>query len=218
VTAGPIVALVDGPLPDGHPALVSRIDLAAPESLPGSASAQHAAAIVTTILAHAPSARIINFVIFGRKLTTSAEIVAGALTRADGADIIHCSFGLPRPDPALEAGVARLVAGGRLIVAASPARGDPVWPAGFPGVTSVQGDARCGPADWSMLSLPHADFGACPRSATQPAIAGSSMAAAHLTGHFAARLARGIARGDLIETMACEARFSGRERRSTFGE
>jgi hypothetical protein len=213
VKTGPTVALLDGPLAENHPALLSRIYLVPPgtQDDPG---ARHASSIAAAILAHAPSARIVNLVIFGAKLTTSAELVAKAMSLADMQDIVHCSFGLPRPDPALEAEVARLVAVDRPIIAASPARGNPVWPAQFPGVITVQGDARCGPAEWSHLALPHARFGACPRTVDQPEIAGSSIAAAHLTGHLVARFASGAARGELIERLAREARFFGPERRN----
>jgi hypothetical protein len=103
-----------------------------------------------------------------------------------------------------------------LLVAASPARGPAVFPAAYPGVLRVCGDARCGPGDVSGLGGEPADFGACPR-AVGVAVAGASAAAAHVSGIVAAWLAsRGVAAATGEETrahLAEVARFRGRERR-----
>jgi hypothetical protein len=212
VTAGPLVALVDGPLAPDHPALagVERFDAGGGDG----PAAAHAAAMAAAILAHAPGARLLDLVVFGGALSTAAATVARALAAAaaSGAPLVHCSFGMARPDPALEAAIAALVGAGRLVTAAAPARGAPVWPAACPGVIAVQGDARCGPADWSRLDLPTAAFGACP-AIEGHAPRGASVAAARIAGMVASRLATGLSASGAVAALRAEARFVGRERR-----
>ena len=127
------------------------------------------------------------------------------------AEIVHCSFGLQRKDVGLADAVAGLVAQGRLVVAAAPARGGPVFPAAYPGVISVQGDARCEAGVWSWLNLPTAEFGACPSLVKGSEVAGASVAAAYFTGHVANLQARGV--DDLHTALRSRAAFVGRERR-----
>lgn len=214
--SGPLVALVDGPLaPD--PAVPAPRPDDAPARL--SPAARHAAAMAAAIAAHAPGARLVGVAVFEDRLVTSAEAVARALGAAAASEamIVHCSFGLARPDAAIAQAVAALLAAGRLVVAAAPARGGPVWPAAAPGVIGVQGDARCGPEDWSWLDLPGAAFGACPGLAADPDVRGASVAAARLTGMLAARLGAGAAPGAALASLRAQARFHGRERRPPAG-
>lgn len=194
-----LVALIDGALAPGHPALEGRIVLGAE---PGPPATAHAEAVAAAILAHAPEVRIRSIAVFGATLATDAATLARALGAAEGADIVHCSLGLARNDPAVAAALARLSG---TVVAASPARGAPVWPASLPGVVAVQGDARCGPDAWSLIDPSRPLYGACPRSAAHPAVAGASIAAAHLTGHLARH---GLA------ALEAGASWLGRERRT----
>lgn len=207
-----LVALIDGPLPPAHPALAGREDVIEGANA-DSPAGRHAAAMAAAILATAPATRIIGLAVFVGQLTTSAAALAAALERAAASEarIVHCSLGLPRPDEAVARAVAQLVAAGRIIVASAPARGGPVWPAALPEVFSVQGDARCGPGQWSLLDLPTARYGASPRHDAKPEIAGASMAAAHLTGIIAASPWRDIA--DARAALDTKAAFRGRERR-----
>jgi hypothetical protein len=214
---GPLVALVDGPLADGALA-PEAADPSRREAEHGRSpcpAARHAAAMAAAIAAHAPGVRLASVVVFEDRLVASAAAVARALDAAGetGAAIIHCSFGLARPDAPIAQAVAALLGAGRLVVAAAPARGGPVWPAALPGVIGVQGDARCGPQDWSRLDLPHAAFGACPSLAADPAILGASVAAARLTGMIAAHLGTGAAPAEALALLRAQARFQGRERR-----
>lgn len=205
------VALIDGPLAADHPALGARNllragDAAGPEGT-------HAAAMAAALLAGCPGARIDNLVVFGGGLTTTAECVASALGAAEGAALVLCAFGMARADPGMAAAVARLLDAGALVVAAAPARGAPVCPAGFAGVVSVQGDARCGPGDWSRLDLPQARFGACPALADHPGVGGASVAAAHFAGIVARRIGAGEDPAGVIAELARTAPHQGRERR-----
>ena len=86
-----------------------------------------------------------------------------------------------------------------------------MFPAAYPGVISVQGDARCEAGAWSWLNLPTAEFGACPSLAKGSEVAGGSVAAAHFTGHVANLKARGV--DDLHAALRSGATFVGRERR-----
>jgi hypothetical protein len=209
---GPLIALIDGPLAPDHPALARQMP--ADEAPPDSPGGRHAAAVAQAILAGAPEARFLSLPVFGQRLVTDAGSLAAALRAAAEAEIVHCSLGLPRPDELVGAAVAALTDGGRALVAAAPARGRPVWPAAYPGVASAQGDARCGPGDWSFLDLPGALFGACPRLEGHPGIAGASIAAAHLTGLIAGLVGRGASPRSAIAELRSRARFVGRERRA----
>jgi hypothetical protein len=177
-----LIALIDGPLPPDHPAVAQLIDVRG-GAVVDSPAGRHATAVAGAILAGAPGARFVNIAVFAGTLGASAADLAAALDTAagTGAPIVHCSLGLPRDDGAIAGRVARICGAGRIVVASAPARGGPVWPAALPDVISVQGDARCGPGQWSRLGLPTADYGACPRSAAPSGIAGASVAAANLT-------------------------------------
>lgn len=206
------VVLIDGPLPPGTPGLVAREVLR-----PGgdTHSEGHAAAMAAALRAGCPGVGIVNLVVFGAGLSTDADIVTRALTRAAGLRpaLVLSAFGMVRADAAMAAACAALGAAGVCIVAAAPARGGPVWPAAFPGVLAVQGDARCGPGEWSHLALPQADFGACPLVAGHEQARGASAAAAHFAGLLTQRLAMGLPAADALKALRREARWQGRERR-----
>lgn len=206
----PLIALIDGPVPDAERRVFVGRD-APPDPAQDSPAARHAQAMQRAILAAGP-ARILNLVVFDAALSTDADRVARALRMAAdaGAAVALCALGLPRPDPGIGAGVAALLAQGAVVVAASPARGGPVWPAAFAGVASVQGDARCGSEGWSRLGPPLARFGACPGT-PGAGPAGASVAAAHFAGIAARRLDR--EGGDALAALDRDAPWQGRERR-----
>ena len=203
------IALIDGPLAPDHPALGRAEAFCTPHPDAAlSPAARHAGAMAAAILRGAADAVLLSHVIFPGALTTSAAAVSAALDRAarSEADIVHCSFGIGRDLPQLARAVAAVLAAGKRLVAAAPARGQAVYPALYSGVIAVQGDARCAPRDWSLLDLPHAAFGACP-SGPDPAIRGASIAAAHFTGLLARHLPVG---GEAA--MRDRAAYHGRER------
>lgn len=206
------IALIDGPLDPADPKVLHAERLRDGD---GPHARAHAAAMRAAALAGCPGARLLSLGVFGAGLSTDAATVAAALDRAAalGAEVALCAFGMGRRDEAIAAACARLLAAGTAVVAAAPARGGPCWPAALPGVVSVQGDARCGPGDWSALGPPAPDWGACPVAPGHEGAAGSSTAAAHFAGLLAARMAVNR-RAAALDALRRSATFQGRERRS----
>lgn len=193
------IALIDGPL-DG-PACPARA---------------HARAMQRAILSGHPAADLTLFQVFRHQLSTSVETVVQALQAAAASDvqIVHCSFGLPRRDAALDAAINTLVSKGVCVVASHPARGsETVWPSSHPRVISVQGDVRCAAGDWSVLQLDPPLFGACAVE-EDPSAGGASVAAAHFTGHLSRLMAQGAGLEHVQQRLWQDARWRGRERRT----
>jgi subtilisin family serine protease len=172
----------------------------------------HGTAVATVILHHAPQARLLDAQAFGAGTRAEPAGVAAALhwlinqrTR-----LVNLSLGLRHDREILRSAVAAARAAGLLLIAATPARGAPVYPAAYPGVLRVTGDARCAPGEVSALGGEPADFGACPRD-LDGTPSGASLAAAHVTGLIAGGLERTDA--DVRAILAAALRFHGRERR-----
>jgi len=152
----------------------------------------HGSALAAVIAGHAPDARLANAQVFDDRAATTAASVAAALDwlRGHGVRLANLSLGLADDRAVLRRAVAEAVAAGLLLVAASPARGGPVYPAAYPGVLRASGDARCAPGELSWLGSAQADVGACPLldgATPRPGTpAGASVAAAHVTGLLAA--------------------------------
>ncbi|MCV6598741.1 MAG: hypothetical protein OIF40_16875 [Mangrovicoccus sp.] len=180
----PVIAVIDGPLPAQWPGL--RHVIACCELHPriaDSPARAHGQAVTRAIQLGCPEAVIDSYGVFPGRLATSVSAVCAGLEQAlhSDADIVHCSFGMPEPAPRMDALIAALIRAGKSVVASAPARGSAAYPAGFDGVLSVQGDARCAPSAHSYLNLPHAKFGAY-AGAEGDLIRGASRAAAHFTG------------------------------------
>jgi hypothetical protein len=94
---------------------------------------------------------------------TSGAAVAAAIDWAveRRVGLIHLSLGLAGDRAVLRLAVQRAIDAGCILVAATPARGAPVYPAAYPGVIRATGDARCAPHEISALR-PWV-FGGCPR-------------------------------------------------------
>lgn len=150
---------------------------------------------VAGILLHcAPQAELLVVQVFRERLTTTAVQVAAAIdwAVANGAQLVNLSLGLREPRPVLAEACARAVAAGAVLCAAAPARGQTVYPAGFPGVLRVTGDARCAPGELAAIGSAEIDFGAHVRPLDGSlAGAGASMACAWFTGLAARHFARG---------------------------
>ncbi|MFR0692982.1 hypothetical protein ACLUTX_26560 [Enterobacterales bacterium AE_CKDN230030158-1A_HGKHYDSX7] len=99
-----------------------------------------------------------------------------------------------------------------LVCASSPARGEPVFPASYPGVIRVTGDARCAEGEWSWLDSPQADFGA---AVTVGGRSGASLGCAAFSGHLAALLVERpeLSNVQLVGLMRERAVFRGIERK-----
>ncbi len=146
----------------------------------------------------------------------TAAVLAAAIdwALAERAQLLHLSVGLLQDRGVLRSAVARALASGVLIVAATPARGRTVYPAFYPGVIRASGDARCSREEISHLGAHSVDFGACPLHASGPqrVFRGASIGAAHLSRFIVSHVGAGLAAAATRETLTRLAAFHGRER------
>lgn len=91
--------------------------------------------------------------VFRGRLPASAAAIGAAIDWcvAEGANLVHLSLGLSTDREVLRTAVTRALNEGAVLVAATPARGGPVFPAAYVGVIRGTGDARCGPGELSVL-------------------------------------------------------------------
>jgi hypothetical protein len=152
--------------------------------------------------------------VFAERWQTSALQVAAAIhwLVEQGVVLINLSLGLRQDRPLLRAACERALEAGIVLCASSPAQGEPVWPASYPGVLRITGDARCAPGQWSWLDSAQADFGA---PVAAGGLAGASLACANFSGQLARHLQQhpGSAGEALLEHLRREAAFIGPERR-----
>lgn len=182
----------------------------------GEDAISHGAMLADVILSHAPGIAFLNAKIFaGRPVTEPAVIAAGLRWLvAEGAALINMSFGLRDDREVLRQACEQVLAAGVIVVAASPARGDAVYPAAYDGVLSASGDARCAPGDISHLASRQAEFGACPRGIKEtagPLVGGASLATAHVSGKIAAYLVDGGTAGEARAHLQSIAKYHGPE-------
>lgn len=172
----------------------------------------HGTTVASIVLHHAPHARLLCAQAFGAGGRAEAAAVADALRWLieERARLVNLSLGLPYDRVVLRAAVAEARTAGLILIAATPARGAPVYPAAYPGVLRVTGDARCAPSELSALGGAPAAWGACPRD-LDGTPGGASLAAAHLTGLLARDL--GTAATDASLILGRAVRFHGREHR-----
>jgi len=183
----------------------------------------HGTAVAAVIAGHAPTARLANAQVFHGRGVASAAAVAEAIDWlvAAGVRLINLSLGLREDRTLLRSACRRACDGGAILLAASPARGAAVYPAAYPGVIRVTGDARCGADEISVLDTAQGDFGACVHSAQSGRpLAGASAAVAHVTGLVAVQLGREPEMD--AEQARCRLRematYSGPERRAAVPE
>ncbi len=143
---------------------------------------------MTRLIAEAgPQAEIHHAQVFGARFSGAPMVVAAGLDwlRAQKVQLVCMSFGMPVERAVLRKACDRAINDEILLVAAAPAQGDAVFPASWPGVISVTGDARCRQkGQITDLQGVQADFGTWCASPEHRGgkIAGSSVAAAHFTG------------------------------------
>lgn len=180
---------------------------------------------VTRLIAEmAPDATLLHAQVFGARFTSAPALVAAGLDwlNDQAVEIISMSFGMPHERAVMRDACERAIAEGRLLVAAAPAQGRPVYPAGWPGVIAVTGDARCKvKGETSDLLGQQADFGTWCASPEQGggAIAGSSVATAHFTGLIATYLAhhKNASYDDVVAAFRASATYVGPEQRLAGG-
>ncbi len=179
----------------------------------------HGSRIIDIIQHLAPEAEVLSAQVFHDRFTTTAAQVAAAIDWLveQGAQVINLSLGLRQDRDSLREACQRALKQGVILCAASPARGEPVYPSGYPGVFRMTGDARCERDQISYLETEFADFGACVRPLDDsPGQSGASLGCAHLSGHLARYLQQAHQPGlsDARQWLIAASRYQGPERRS----
>ncbi|MHC6225451.1 subtilisin-like serine protease QhpE [Pseudomonas sp. X10] len=175
----------------------------------------HGSTVLDTLLERGDAGEVLVAQVFGGQWATTALQVSAALfwLVEQGAALVNMSLGLQQDRHVLRQACATAVEAGVLLCASSPARGGPVYPASYPGVIRVTGDARCGPGQWSWLDSAQADFGApvSPAGGT----AGASLACAALSSQVWAFLRGhpGAKREQVLAYLRDNAAFVGPQQR-----
>ncbi|GGO79246.1 hypothetical protein GCM10011348_13060 [Marinobacterium nitratireducens] len=178
----------------------------------------HGSAIADIIRAQAPDARLVVAQVFGERFSTTTAQVAAAIDWLveQQVAVINLSLGLRQDRPQLRDACERALKAGVLLCAASPARGDPVYPSAYPGVFRMTGDARCDRDEVSHLETEFADFGGHVRPLDgRLGASGASMGCAHLSGLLARYLTEGgrPGVGNARQWLIDRAAYRGPERR-----
>ncbi len=182
----------------------------------------HGTLIAQLILTSSTEVELLSAQVFSEHgASTSASVAAGLdwLIEA-GAGLACMSFGLRADRPVLEQSCRRASRAGVILVAAAPARGDPVYPAAYENVIAVTGDARCEPGEFSHLQSERAKFGACayPAGATAGVLgsSGASLATAYAAREAATFLSShlGAQSADVVQHLTSLCRYRGAERRT----
>lgn len=180
----------------------------------------HGSAIARLVLARAPAVRLLSAQVFAAGQPTTAFAIAAAIDWCvdRGARIVNLSLGLLDDRAVLRESCRAASARGVLLVASRAARGAVTYPAAYPAVLAVSGDARCDEDDCSCMA-PEDFFGASPRPFGDTPGGGASFAAARVSGLAAAFLDRHPAAeaADFFHHLRAIARFHGRERRQATG-
>lgn len=175
----------------------------------------HGSQVLNCLLGQGGCGEVLVAQVFTEQWLTSALQVSAALfwLVEQGAMLINMSLGLQQDRHVLRAACAAAVEAGVLLCASSPARGAPVYPASYPGVIRVTGDARCRPGQWSRLDTTQADFGA--QVDPSSGRAGASLASAALCGQVRRFLSLQPAAGreQVLVYLRDNAAFVGPERR-----
>ncbi|MBF8707982.1 MULTISPECIES: peptidase S8 and S53 subtilisin kexin sedolisin [Pseudomonas] len=174
----------------------------------------HGSAVLAGLQREAGPVPVLLAQVFDAQASTSALQVAAALLWLveAGATLVNLSLGLQQDRPVLHQACAEALAAGVLLCASSPAQGGPVYPASYPGVIRVTGDARCAPGQWSWLGTRQADFGGYVGVGGR---AGASLGCAALSGRVAALLRDrpGMDLPQVHDWLRHHAAFAGPERR-----
>lgn len=175
----------------------------------------HGSVVLETLRQQAGPLRVHVAQVFAERWQTSPLQIAAALHWLVEQDValVNMSLGLRNDRPVLREACVVAHTAGILLCASSPAQGEPVYPASYPGVIRITGDARCAPGQWSWLNSPQADFGA--HVAAANGVAGASVGCAALSGIIAGYLQAnpGAGREAVLEWLREGAAFTGPERR-----
>ncbi|KAF1030578.1 MAG: Subtilisin E [Pseudomonas sp.] len=176
----------------------------------------HGSAVIEAIRRQAPSALLCVAQVFDGRGVTSTLQIAQAIDWLVTQDVrlINLSLGVRQDRDLLREACASAVAHGVLLCASSPAQGPGVFPANYPQVLRITGDARCSEQEWSWLDSAQADFAACVRGVSAGQ-SGASLGCAALSGHIARFLAEQprANNAQVLQWLRDNARFRGPERR-----
>ena len=173
----------------------------------------HGTRVAGVLFGDAMPAALLVAQVFDHRRATTAATVAAAIrwAVAERANLVHMSLGVREDRPVLAAAVAAATRAGLLLIASTPARGAPPFPAAYPGVLRGTGDARCGPTEISVLDAARGHFGGCARAAD--GAGGASIGAAYLSRFILRSVAPGAGYETTLQRLAALARYQGPERR-----
>lgn len=168
--------------------------------------------VMAEMLLAVPGVELLGAQVFTRTGPTSPAVIAAGLgwLLGQGVQLVNMSFGLRQDRAVLRDACARAINAEVILLAASPARGAPVWPAAYPGVLRISGDARCAADELSDLASAQADFGACPQGG-DPRTGGASLATVRVMARVAEYLAAGGESGDIVAHLRELACYHGPE-------
>jgi len=172
----------------------------------------HGSEIARILLEDNPGVDLLIAQVFAAQRKCSTAQVAAALDWliGCGAAVVNLSFGIRQPDAQLRLACERASAAGALLVAATPARGAPTFPAAYPFCIAVSGDARCSAAQISWLGSAAVDFGAYPLALTgNPQNGGASYAAARIAARTACLLGAAVAAAEIRASLQEQCSFHG---------
>jgi hypothetical protein len=175
----------------------------------------HATNTIRLIRDGAPQARFAIAQVFFDS-ASSPEAIAVAVDWLVGlnAQLINLSLGTPRHSYPLHDACTRAHAAGCLLVASVPSRGTIVYPAAYPGVIRVTGDARCQSGQFSRINSERCDLGASPLphpqcTSSRLLAGGASCATARVSAVLAALLQSGCAPAQCVAQFAAQCAFHG---------
>jgi subtilisin family serine protease len=160
----------------------------------------HGTAVAAVIREKAPDAELYAIKVFDRELAATGAALVAACERAReaGAHLVNLSLGTRNPDhePDLSAAVARLLAGGIMVIAAGEQDGVRWLPGSLPGVIAVTLDWSVPREDCRQVTGPAGAIGFRASGYPRPIpgvppernLKGLSFAVANVTGWLAARL------------------------------
>ena len=180
-------------------------------------SVGHGTFVAEIIAARVPDVSLLLARVFFDRLVATPAQVATALDWLVEQDVrlVNMSFGLAADREVLALSCVRALDAGCLLVSAAPARGNSVYPAGYPGVIRATGDARCEPGEISFLNSEQADFGGHVL-ANDGTTAGASIGCAWVSSMLASLLSKhaDAQPGTLIDMLIKDAAYTGPEQRS----
>ncbi|OOV87868.1 subtilisin-like serine protease QhpE [Oceanospirillum linum] len=146
----------------------------------------HGSRVLAVIRHQVPMASFYCAQVFQQSFSTTTLQLSAAIDWLveQEVDLINLSLGVRQDKSELENSVLSALRSGVLLAAANPAQGAAVYPAAYPGVFRMTGDARCQRHEWSYLETAQGDFGGHVKSLDGQQ-SGASMGTAWMTGHIA---------------------------------